>query len=65
MVHLLLCYEKWHKKRTVDATIPNKLNLMKNRIEKTPETMTEENVVLSEIQKWILEQGNQLKKGYA
>ena len=41
--------------RVVDATIPNKLNLMEDLIEKTSEMMIEEDVVLSEIQKWTLE----------
>ena len=41
--------------RVVDATIPNKLNLMEDLIEKTSEMMIEEDVVLSEIQIWTLE----------
>lgn len=42
-------------KRIVETTIPNKLNMMEDLIEKTSEMMIEEDVVLSEIQKWTLE----------
>ena len=41
--------------RIVDTTLPSKLNLMEDLIDKTSEMMIDEDFVLSEIQKWIME----------
>ena len=39
----------------VDTTLPNKLNLMEDLVEKISEMMIDEDFVLSEIQNWTLE----------
>ena len=41
--------------RVVDATLPNKLEILEDLIDKTSELMIEGDVVLSEIQKWAME----------
>ena len=41
--------------RTVDSTLPSKLNLMEDLIDKTSEMIIDEDFVLSEIQKWTME----------
>ena len=41
--------------RIVDTTLPSKLNLMEDLIDKTSEMMIDEDFVLSEIQKWTME----------
>ena len=42
------------QQRIVDTTLPSKLNLMEDLIDKTSEMMIDEDFVLSEIQKWTM-----------